>query len=114
VATLEAPRAKNRPKLSAIAARRLADVDSRYYAAKRELDAIAAERKALIAKTLPKVPVGEWVTVGGWAIQIAMQPSGQRFSLAKYLERYKLTSRMAEFVTPGSESPRLTVKPSGE
>lgn len=108
-------RSATRPKLTAAECRGLARADARYKIAKRKLETIEAERKALIAKARAKVTIGEWVVAGGWAIKITEQNSGDRFSLSEYLKSgYKLTAAMRKHVSTGSVSARLTVEPGAE
>lgn len=93
--------------------RELVAAQAKYDRTKRELEAAKTERDRLIAKHMPKFPIGEWITVGGWVLRITMQPGGDRFKLGDYLKHHKLTAAMRPFITPGGESPRLWIKPSG-
>lgn len=92
--------------------RELVAAQARYDKAKRELEQARQERDEQLAKLLPKIELGRWITVAGWVLRVTMQRSGDRFRLSEYLEHHKLTAAMKPYISPGAESPRLWLKPA--
>lgn len=87
--------------LSADQARNYAKADARVTAARDELVAAEKAREELRERYGPRVPIGEPITVGGVRIKRSKPTSGPSFSIAKFLERHKLTAAMRPFFKPG-------------
>ena len=114
-ATAEARPAAETVKVSAAQVGKLIAAQARYSKRKAEAEKAKGERDKLLDALAAKLPIGEWVEFARWAIRVTKQNSGDSFSLAKYVEAgNKVTPEMQEFVSEGTDYPRLWVRPAAK
>lgn len=97
--------------LTAAQAKKLAQAESAYTAAKDAFEAAKAEREAMRERYRDRVPLGEVLRVGGLRIKRRVQTSGPSFRLAAYLADHKLTQAMRPYVNKGTDFEVWDVRP---
>lgn len=99
-------------KLTASQARKIAQAEGAYTAAKKALEDAKAEREKVRARYRDRVPAGVALIVGGFQVKRRIQSTGKRFSLGAYLKQHKLTAAMRPFVSE-SDHEVWEVRPGG-
>lgn len=110
-------------KLSADQARKLHDADVAVKKLKAALQAADKHSRELRDRYRDRVPISSdpkeaadgirATTVGGVAIRITPQTSGEHFSLTVYREAgHEITAEMQEAISPGKPFDRWTLKPA--